>query len=89
MKNEPTCEIDKYGTKTWKLDGKLHRVDGAAIEYITGDKEWYQNGQIHREDGPALEYSNGQLVFWYYRGEEFNVKSTKEFMRVLKLKAFW
>lgn len=25
-----------YGTKRWYLDGKLHREDGPAIEYVDG-----------------------------------------------------
>ena len=34
MKNG--LEIDEYGTKYWYKDGKLHRDDGPAIEYING-----------------------------------------------------
>jgi hypothetical protein len=29
------------GTKLWYLNGKLHREDGPAIEYLNGYKEWY------------------------------------------------
>jgi hypothetical protein len=36
--------IDQYGTKRWYLNGKLHRLDGPAIEYSGGDKEWWLNG---------------------------------------------
>lgn len=30
-----------YGTKQWYLDGKLHRTDGPAIEYLYDGKVWY------------------------------------------------
>ncbi len=32
---------DKY----WCLNGELHREDGPAIEYSTGDKFWYLKGK--------------------------------------------
>lgn len=32
------------GNKWWFLNGKLHRIDGPAIEYKNGDKLWYLNG---------------------------------------------
>ena len=46
------------------LNNKLHRIDGPAIEYISGFKYWYQNGELHRVDGPAYEYFCGNK--WYY-----------------------
>ena len=42
---EPTCEVDTNGTKTWTLNGNLHREDGPAVEYVSGDKVWYLNGK--------------------------------------------
>jgi hypothetical protein len=45
--------VNKFGTKFWYLDGKLHRPDGPAIQYTDGSTEWYHNGELHREDGPA------------------------------------
>jgi len=50
-------------------DSKLHREDGPAVEWETGDKFWYINGKIHREDGPALERANGDK-FWYLNGKK-------------------
>jgi hypothetical protein len=35
------------GTKYWFLNDKLHRTDGPAIEYATGDKLWYLNDQYY------------------------------------------
>ena len=58
------CKVDEYGTRSWYLNGKLHRDDGPAIEYASGHKEWYLNGKLHREDGPAIEYSYGYKA-WY------------------------
>ena len=68
MENKPICEIDKYGTKCWYLNGYRHRLDGPAIEYLDGVKYWYLNGVQHREDGPAVELSNGTKK-WFINGK--------------------
>ena len=59
-----TVEVNGFGDKWWYLNGKLHRTDGPAIEYISGTKSWYLNGKLHREDGPAVEWNNGDNC-WY------------------------
>src|SRR5882672_10855642 len=58
---------DKYGTKKWFLNRKLHREDGPAVEFKNGQKEWYINGQRHREGDPALIDCNGNK-WWYQNG---------------------
>lgn len=55
------------GSNQWIVNGKWHREDGPAIEYVSGIKEWRQNDLLHREDGPALEHSNG-CKKWFYEG---------------------
>jgi len=56
-------------TKAWRnKDGKLHRLDGPAVECINGIKEWHVNGQFHREDGPAIEDGLGNK-WWYQNGK--------------------
>lgn len=53
------------GTKRWfNSEGKLHRIDGPAVEYANGSKEWFQNGDLHRVGGPAAEYANGIQEWW-------------------------
>jgi len=65
MSGESTLTIDEFGTKTWmNKNGKLHRLDGPAIEYTDGIKYWYQNGLRHRLDGPAIEFPNGGKEWW-------------------------
>ena len=64
---QPTMTVDKYGTKRWQLNGKLHREDGPAFEGEDGNKEWYLHGKCHREVGPAIEYANGNKA-WYLHG---------------------
>ena len=54
------CHDSKYQY----VDGKLHRIDGPAVERLNGDREWYINGKMHRIDGPASECANGDK-FWY------------------------
>ena len=58
-----------YANRTeWRIEGKLHREDGPAIEYTNGGKTWYIDGKLHREDGPACESSSGDKE-WYIEGK--------------------
>ena len=54
------------GYKAWlsKKNGLLHRTDGPAYIYDSGDKEWWVNGMRHRLDGPAVEQVNGIREWW-------------------------
>ena len=61
-------KVYENGYRQWYQNGKLHRLDGPAVEYENGYREWYQNDQRHRVDGPAIEYSNGYRV-WYQNGQ--------------------
>lgn len=80
--------IDQFGNKRWyDKNGLFHREDGPALEY-DGDKYWYRHGKLHRIDGPAIEYSYG-YNYWYYNGKYVKCSSTKEFLRLINLKAFW
>jgi len=63
--------INKYGTKRWYLNNKLHRIDGPAVEYANGDKFWYLNGKLHRTDGPAVKCITGYEA-WYLNGKMVN-----------------
>ena len=60
---KPTLIIDPNGTKIWRLNGKLHREDGPAMELSDGTKFWFLNGQRHRKDGPAVEWSDGTRLW--------------------------
>ena len=57
-------KVHDNGDIYWYLNGKLHREDGPAAEYVDGNKYWYLNGKRHREDGPAIEFANGDK-HWY------------------------
>jgi hypothetical protein len=60
---------DNNGNKLWRLNGKIHREDGPALEYpLDGRKEWYSHGLLHREDGPAITCAYGYNV-WYLNGK--------------------
>ncbi len=82
------CEIDGYGHKRWYLNGGLHREDGPAMEWVNGDKEWWLNVYKHRVDGPAVEYVDGDK-YWWYHGKKVDCQTNKEFLKLIKLKAFW
>jgi len=70
---EYTVTENKFGTKFWNLNGKLHREDGPAIEYTDGSTEWYVNGELHREDGPACEYTDGDK-YWFINDHRLSEK---------------
>lgn len=50
------------------MNGKLHRLNGPAIEFDLGDGQnihmWYQNGRLHRTDGPAIMWGSGDEEWW-------------------------
>jgi len=83
----PAIEYD-HGSEEWYKEGERHRLDGPACKYIDGTKFWYKEGKCHRLDGPACEYNDG-AKYWYYEGKEIECKSTKEFLRIINMKAFW
>ena len=51
------------GAKEWRSNGKLHRLDGPAIER-PGGKEWWVDGKRHRLNGPAREWESGFKSWW-------------------------
>ena len=63
---------ENLGIIEFKKDGKLHQIDGPAIEYLNGSKAWYINGELHRTDGPAKELSDGHKA-WYLHGKRHRV----------------
>lgn len=74
MKKQDAPDILLDGTKRWRVNGRLHRVDGPAIEHPDGTKEWYLNGLRHREDGPAIERADGTGKYWH-RGNRITKKA--------------
>lgn len=65
----PTIKTYSNGTKTHlDGDGRLHRLDGPAIEWANGDYYWYKDGKLHRTDGPAIK--TGDMVCWYFNDTE-------------------
>jgi hypothetical protein len=63
----------------YRLNGKLHREDGPALEFANGDKEWWIDGKLHRLDGPAVEWADGAKEWWVngtkYSGNDFAKKT--------------
>lgn len=56
------------GTREWRVDGELHRINEPAVERSNGDREWWISGKRHRADGPAIEFSNGTKT-WHVDGK--------------------
>jgi hypothetical protein len=48
------------------LNGKLHLLDGPAVQFTNGDKKWYQNDLLHRVNGPAIELASGTKEWFQY-----------------------
>ena len=63
---EPVMTVNKSGDKEWRLNGKLHRLDGPAIEWADGTESWFHNGYLHRLDGPAVKDAVGSTVWKRY-----------------------
>ena len=59
--------VDICGNKEWRLNDKLHRENGPAVEWGNGSKSWWVKGELHRENGPSLEWSNGYRA-WFLNG---------------------
>jgi hypothetical protein len=65
---------DKIKAKSYKLNGRFHRLDGPAYIQYNGDgsvafEDYAINGQWHRIDGPAyIEYNKRGSIFYeaYY-----------------------
>jgi len=74
---EYTVKVYPSGSKEWRLNNKLHREDGPAIECANGYKSWYRNGELHCEDGPAIVDIEG-TKFWFLHGIRLD---EEEFLR--------
>lgn len=77
------------GGKTWYVDGKLHRLDGPAVEGTLvegadGYEAWYVDNKRHRLDGPAVEGANGYKA-WYVDGKELSKKAFKALTKPIEL----
>lgn len=59
-------EITKDGRKLHYKDGLLHREDGPAVIYPSGDVYFYQNGVLHREGKPCSVLTDGSRVWCLY-----------------------
>ena len=69
--------IDDDGDTSYWVDGKLHRVDGAAIEHLNGDRSYWVNGVLHRTDGPAVEDIDGAVRYCIH-GNQLTEEEFKE-----------
>lgn len=65
-----TTILERPGYKEYRINNKLHRENGPAIEILSG-KAYYINGLLHRIDGPAYVHMNGYKEY-YYEGKLHN-----------------
>jgi len=55
------CMLDQMGgveSSYRNADGKLHKIDGPAVEYKDGEKEWWTNGVKFMSKGPKTLKKN-------------------------------
>ena len=64
---EPVMRAGAGGRQEWRVDGRLHRLDGPAVIDADGYQAWYVDGQRHRLDGPAVIDADGSQQ-WYAKG---------------------
>ena len=71
-----TYQVTVNGNRQeWRLNGKLHRLDGPAI--VNGNRqEWWLYGKCHRLDGPAV--INGKYQAWYIEGKSYSKEQFDE-----------
>jgi hypothetical protein len=84
---------NNYGDEYYfNADKQLHREKLPAVIRKVGTgrfhKEWWFNNRRHRTEGAAVEYANGTNS-WYYQGEHIDCQTQEEFVKLIKLKAFW
>lgn len=56
------------GTKAWRKDGEIHRLDGPAIISQHGVEIWHSFGSRRRANGPAVVARDG-TEYWYQNGK--------------------
>lgn len=64
--------VDDDGTRNWYLNGKLHRTDGPAVEYVQRKKRTLLLGLCWGKNVPDDEYANGEK-HWYLNGKRHRV----------------
>ena len=45
-----TVKVYEDGDRCWYQNGKLHRLDGPAIEWADGTRQWWINGKQLSEE---------------------------------------
>ena len=69
-----TYQVTVFNNRTeWMFEGKLHRENGPAIEYVDGAQSWLIEGKLHRSDGPAFISAAGHKV-WYNMGRMVKIQ---------------
>jgi len=70
------------------LNDKLHRTDGPAVEWNSGNKSWWLHDKRHRLDGPAVEWYDGEKS-WYISDKEYSERSFHYYINNLKIPEYF
>jgi hypothetical protein len=69
-------------------DGIEYRIQYEGVNSVWISTRYYFEGSLHRLGGPAVEYNNGPKE-WWIKGKKLDCSSQEEFLKIIKLKAFW
>jgi len=71
--------IEFSNRREWYKNGKLHRINGPAVEYKNGCKKWYKNGILYKECGPDIIFDRIQKK-WFINKKlmEYSLTTTPE-----------
>ena len=70
--------VSSQGTKSWHLNGKLHREDGPAVEYSDGTKHWYLNDLKYSESDYRTEMNTCDGKTVVIDGKEYRLHEVKK-----------
>ena len=76
MEDEEEGELVKdppsfYWSRWEDKKGYLHRLNGPAIIFSSGDTIWCRHGLRHRDDGPAVDWPSQNKEEWYKDGKVY------------------
>lgn len=64
------CYIESTQEHQWRLNGKLHRLDGPAVIYTKNNTQiWYKHGELHRIGGPSITYCGDDTRLYHIEGK--------------------
>lgn len=75
------------GTTIHLCNGKLHRMNGPAIEFAGGAAAYFQDGKLHCTNGPAIYWPYEEDCQWFIQGQRIlSKRETQSSIKSLRAK---